>query len=319
MRITVAICTWNRCNLLRKTLERLAHCSHPPPGQWEVVVVNNNSTDDTAAVAESFEDKLPLRVLLETELGLSNARNTALSAARGEYVIWTDDDVLVDENWLPRYVAAFAEYPDAEFFGGTIEPWFEDQPPAWLRETVDLTEGAYAIRQQGSEVFRIGRGTLPFGANMVLRRNAVPENAFDPTLGRQGKGMLSGEESKLFLSMVDRGGEGWWIPDARVRHFIPRSRQTTKHLRSYFFGHGYGKELLNPSTGDGAVGAVPRWMWRQTLQASVRYAAFRAVLRPRQWVAALRDASIAWGRIAAIRDRAREKEICDNAFDEQGC
>lgn len=307
MRITVAICTWNRCSLLRKTLERLTQCSPPPPGAWEVVVVNNNSTDDTAVVAEGFEDKLPLRVLLETDLGLSNARNTALRAARGEYVVWTDDDVLVDRNWLTRYLAAFDEYPDAEFFGGTIDPWFEGRPPSWLEQTVNLTEGAFAIRQQGDAVFRIGRGTLPFGANMVLRRSAVPENAFDPALGRQGKGMVSGEESKLLAAMVDRGSEGWWIPDARVRHFIPRARQTTKHLRSYFFGHGYGKELLHPSRGDRKLAQVPLWVWRQALDATWRYAACRATGRPRQWVPALREASAAWGRVAAIRGKLKDR------------
>lgn len=60
-------------------------------------------------------------------------------------------------------------------------------------------------------------------------------------------------------------------------------------------------------------------MWRQTLQSTARYPAFRAVRRPRQSVAALRDASIAWGRIAAMRDPARKNDIYGNTLDEQEC
>ena len=51
MRITVAICTWNRCELLRQTLEQMTKLVIPPRVVWELLVVNNNCTDDTAARA----------------------------------------------------------------------------------------------------------------------------------------------------------------------------------------------------------------------------------------------------------------------------
>ena len=88
---------------------------------WELLVVNNNSTDDTESVITSYENRLPLRRLFEPSPGLSNARNHAIREAKGGLIIWTDDDVLVDSDWLAAYAAAADRWPDAAFFGGPIE------------------------------------------------------------------------------------------------------------------------------------------------------------------------------------------------------
>lgn len=112
MRFTVAVCTWNRAALLPGALERLARV-RPPPGAWEVLVVDNNSTDDTESVLEAFAGRLPLRRAFEPEQGLSHARNTAVRLARGDYIVWTDDDALVDADWLTAYGRAVEQHPDA--------------------------------------------------------------------------------------------------------------------------------------------------------------------------------------------------------------
>jgi glycosyltransferase involved in cell wall biosynthesis len=105
----------------------------PANVDWELLVVNNNCTDDTDAVIARHQDALPLRRLFEPEQGLSNARNSAVAVAKGDYILWTDDDVLVSSNWLVEYANAFRSWPDAAFFGGPIEPWFSTEPPAWLK------------------------------------------------------------------------------------------------------------------------------------------------------------------------------------------
>src|SRR5512134_131488 len=103
MDLTVAICTWNRGELLRKTLEQMTELVVPPGVTWELLVVNNNSTDHTDAVAAGFRRRLPLRYLVEPTPGKSNACNLAVREARGDYILWTDDDVLVSPQWLAAY------------------------------------------------------------------------------------------------------------------------------------------------------------------------------------------------------------------------
>src|SRR6516225_8873209 len=104
--ITIAICTWNRSKSLNVTLKSLQQLIVPSGIKWELVVINNNCTDDTDEVIARFADGLPIRLLHEKRQGLSNARNCAVKAAKGEYTVWTDDDVIVDSNWLVAYVNA---------------------------------------------------------------------------------------------------------------------------------------------------------------------------------------------------------------------
>src|SRR5437763_8482181 len=100
MLVTIAICTYNRAESLRRTLASLADMRAPDGISWELIIINNNATDDTDTVIDSFVDRLPIRREFEIRQGQSHARNRAIDVANGDYVIWTDDDVIVDVGWL---------------------------------------------------------------------------------------------------------------------------------------------------------------------------------------------------------------------------
>src|SRR5262249_22427954 len=151
MHVTVAICTWNRANLLDQTLARMRELAIPTGTRWELLLVNNNCTDATDEVIAKHADALPLRRLLETKQGLSHARNCALEHLRGELLIWTDDDVLVDPGWLAAYVDAANATPGAGYFGGPVEPWFEAEPPSDIKRHLAAIRGAFALVDYGPE------------------------------------------------------------------------------------------------------------------------------------------------------------------------
>ena len=111
MDATIAICTWNRSDLLDKTLERMRQLVVPAGLRWEIVVVNNRCTDNTDEILARHTGPLPVRRVFEDKQGQSHARNAASLAARGELIIWTDDDVLVDSRWLAEMTAAGARSP----------------------------------------------------------------------------------------------------------------------------------------------------------------------------------------------------------------
>ena len=108
--VSVVICTWNRCRLLRLTLEQMTHLEIPSGVDWELIVVNNNCSDATELVLDEFQNRLPLVRLQESRPGKSYAANLAVGVAKGEYIIWTDDDVLVEPDWIKSYLEAFAEW-----------------------------------------------------------------------------------------------------------------------------------------------------------------------------------------------------------------
>lgn len=298
MLLTVAICTWNRAPLLRKTLEQMTQLIAPASAEWELLVVNNNCTDDTVSVIEHYADRLPLRRLFEAEPGLSNARNTAIREAKGEYVVWTDDDVLVDAHWLAGYTQAFRRWPEASVFGGPIEPWFEGEPPRWVKESFSYLEGVFAVRNLGSEAVALSRKAYPFGANMAIRRDVYERFTYDPELGRRPGDAMGGEEMVLMWKLFDAGEQGRWVPDARVRHWIPRERQTLTYVREYFLGGGRLLAKLHTELpGKVKVLGSPLWLWKQALVNEAGYRVRRLFARPEVWIADLTLASLSWGQL----------------------
>src|SRR5262245_31774006 len=112
MKVSVAICTWNRAALLDQTLAEMSNLRIPSGVDWELLVVNNNCTDATDEIIARHADRIPVRRLFESRQGHSHARNCAIEASSGELILWTDDDVLVDSNWLAAYVAAAESHPE---------------------------------------------------------------------------------------------------------------------------------------------------------------------------------------------------------------
>lgn len=122
--VSIAIWTWNRAKLLDQTLAAMRNLVGPPGVTWELLVVNNNCTDETDSVLVQDAARLPLQRLFEPTPGRSHARNTAVAHAQGDLMLWTDDDVPVDPQWLAAYVEAAKKVPDAAFFGVRIAPGF---------------------------------------------------------------------------------------------------------------------------------------------------------------------------------------------------
>lgn len=296
MNITVAICTWNRAELLDQTLLQMQRLQIPDGLTWELLVVNNCCTDHTDEVIRKHQNSLPIKRLFEKQPGLSHARNSAVAAAEGELLIWTDDDVLVDEKWLEAYSLAAAEFSQHSFFGGPIEPWFEGTPPEWLNKILDQVSTAYAVIDYGDEEFDFSSRYLPFGANFAVRTELLKAASFDVSLGRVGTSMVSGEETSLLQCLLKNGHTGHYLPAARVRHFIPQSRQNLLYLRSYYAGHGV--QLRRKS--DGQVPHLlgkPRWIWKAWLKSEICYRWKRLTASPNVWIEHFKDVAMWRGAI----------------------
>jgi glucosyl-dolichyl phosphate glucuronosyltransferase len=295
--ITVAICTWNRSGLLRQTLEQMTRLRIPEGVSWELLVVNNNSTDATDEVVQSFLGRLPVRCLAEPTPGKSHALNRAVREAAGSYIVFTDDDALVDSDWVSAYADAFRRWPDAAVFGGPIEPWFAGNPPSWLVRTFHQVEYAYAALDLGPEPRRLGGHDVPFGANMAMRMKEQREHLYDPQLGPRPDSGLRGEEITLVKQLLSDGATGFWVPRARVRHYIPADRQTVPYIRRWY--HGWGEYLARISPPSKSVGFAgrPLWLWRQAIATELRFQLRRRLARPEVWIEDLKLAATSWGQL----------------------
>ncbi len=251
---------------------------------------------------------LPIRRLFEPRQGKSHACNLAVAAARGELMIWTDDDVLVDADWIAAYTEAAARWPDAHYFGGVIDPWFECTPPAWIVANLQHLVGMLVMRDFGPDEHYLARDEVPFGANMAFRTEILRENGFNPDLGPTGNDNVRGEESAMIRALSSRGIRGVWVPGARVQHFITRHRLTQRYLWEHFRGYGRAEmrtELMNqvPQVGK-TCGGVPRWMIRNAVETWM-LAQWKRLWTRSEWVPTYIQAAIGMGNIQELRLRSR--------------
>ena len=302
-RITTAICTWNRSKSLIATLLSLRQLTIPPGIDWELLIVNNNCTDDTNKVVEQFADKLPIRLLHEKRQGLSNARNCAIAAAKGDYIVWTDDDTIIDSNWLVAYDNAFRTWPKAALFGGPVKLKLEGAPPPWLREMLcdENLASVYAYRNLSNAPVKLNSTkwtSIPYGVNFCVRMREQRNFPYNPHLGRCRTGQIRGEEIAVMRGLIESGAEGWWVPDAIVHHVITEDLQTQGYLRRYFTG--LGRTFVR----ENREGRKPKLLFFSALSRlllamkwELRFQLNRLNKPPKIWFYDLRSASLHWGAL----------------------
>src|SRR5215467_7488092 len=141
MDVSVLVATFNRRTLLRHMLDSLSEQQADNGILWEVIVVNNNSTDGTGDFIREYARtcSFRLRDTFEPRQGKSYALNRGIGEATGEIIAITDDDVVVDKNWISSIWQACNRYSNLCFGGKILALWPHDIP-SWI-----TTEGPYRI------------------------------------------------------------------------------------------------------------------------------------------------------------------------------
>jgi len=317
--VSVIVCTRNRAEQLERMLGSACSLIVPPATRWEVIVVDNGSNDATEAVTTRFSERLPLRCVAEPAAGVCNARNRGIDEARGNYLCWADDDVLLDGGWLGAYLDAFRRHPDAAFFGGPIRPVLDAPSPAVFRHCAECwpLTGVFAQRDFGpvESPLSVADGIIPWGANLSIRAAEQRECRFNAALGPSPAYDRLGDESEVLYRLMKAGAVGWWVPQAGVRHVIPRERQTLRYLLAYYRRSGETAAFLQDRfPGDNALelqGPLPfatistAALRRRIPIHCLRALAARLVGRTCSWLGHLANCGYDMGVIAYRRTSAR--------------
>lgn len=233
--ISVVVCTYNRSDLLVGALRTL--CEQTLDRSfYEVIVVNNNSTDNTRDLTEQFCHCYPnVRYCLETEQGLSHARNRGWREAKGEYVAYIDDDCKVPEQWLTVAKDIIDRFSPG-VFGGPAYAFYNTPKPCWFKDSYGSHEPFKDVRiLKNEECVEI------FGMNMCFSRPLLEKvGGFDVKLGMCGKKIAYCEETALLLrisnTMVDE--LIYYDPKLYVFHLVRGKKMTVRWLVRSWFGRG---------------------------------------------------------------------------------
>jgi glucosyl-dolichyl phosphate glucuronosyltransferase len=262
--LTAAVCTRNRAGWTRKAVQSLL-AQDLPADRLDIVVIDNGSTDDTAAVVAALAAGNPhLRYESEPEPGLSRARNRAIRTAKGDVVAFLDDDAVADRSWARRHLEAFEAAPDVQATGGRIDLVWPNGRPDWFPAE---RAGMYAGLDLGDSEHDLPAPGIPYGANMAVRRSVFERiEPFALDLGRQGSGLLSGEERDLFERIRSVGGRIRYLPDAAVGHHVLPDRVDPRWLLRRCYDQGRSEVAMDVHRR--SRGGRVYWLGRSAFQAA---------------------------------------------------
>ncbi len=228
--LSIIICTYRRADLLAYCLEALRGQSAARP--WELLVIDNNSPDDTPELVARFlgdNPEISGRRVLETQQGLSHARNRGYAEAAADWVLYLDDDAKAAPDFVER---AFwlLEHTDYKVIGGVYHPWYHFGRPDWYRDEY----GSNARPE--TELCVPNHNYFATGGVMIWEKALLADlGGFDPNIGMVGDKIAYGEESYLQFLVRDRGLEVAYDPKLVIHHVVMEQKlHVDWFFKSYF-------------------------------------------------------------------------------------
>ncbi len=239
--ISVVLCTRGRTEQLGATLTSIANQRHP---RFEVVLVDNAPEDDgNKKVLEAQNLQMPVHYVVEPRGGLSWARNAGTKAAKGDILVFVDDDEQPDPYWLAEYTRAFYLSPEA---GAAVGPILPLRMDTVAEQAFEGLGGHSKGRGWQRKVFSAGQREQhplyplpPFGTggNMAFRaRTLAAIGGFDVALGA-GTPARGAEDTAAIADVMLADIALVWQPSAFVRHaHFPTFEGAGRQVEGYGVG-----------------------------------------------------------------------------------
>lgn len=267
--LSVLMATRNRADLLKPTLEAMCRVRRGSLSV-EFVIVPNACTDQTHAVLAQFQSRLPLKVLNEPVAGKCRALNRALRDPElGRIVVFTDDDVTPEEDWLLEIVASCDRLPNYSVFGGRIDCEWPNglDVPKWAGPD-RIRQMAFSQHIMGDRECEYAEGFSPYGPNYWVRREALRGVTFLESIGPRPGNSTLGDET-LFLEQLRSNGHALlYCPSVRVRHRIEADRVTWLALCNRALQYGRGWRYVSGVPAQGLL-ERSRTAWQMRVAAGV--------------------------------------------------
>ena len=244
LQLSVIICAHNpRPDYLLRVLEALREQTLPLD-QWELLIIDNASKKP---VTDSFDLNWHPhgRITREEKLGKMLAWLKGISEARGNIMVFVDDDNVLEPDYLEQVLVVSGQWPFIGAWGGSVRPEFESPPPSWIGDQMwrlsieEVKEDVWSNVREGFE-------TKPLGAGMCIRKEVGAQylewcrlHEMSNALDRKGDIITGYGDMNLALCAIDIGLGAGKSSHLNLKHLIPSSRLTL----DYFLRHAEGDAL----------------------------------------------------------------------------
>jgi glycosyltransferase involved in cell wall biosynthesis len=246
--ISIIICTYNGSKRIKDTLTSILNLKINDNLHVELLVIINNSNDDTVSICYDIlvNSCIPFKILDEIQPGLNNARIKGLSNAIFEWVLFCDDDNILDENYLNVLFEIIESNSKLGAIGGYGIPLFLGQPPEWFSQF----SRSYAVGPQSHSNGIMKIGTSLYGACLAIRKKPILnliEKKFSTTMtDRVGKKFTSGGDLE-FCYLIQLSGLSLYYDNRLIfQHKLDASRLTWDYYKNLKAGIASGVGLLEP-------------------------------------------------------------------------
>ncbi|SMC26347.1 Glycosyltransferase, GT2 family [Desulfacinum hydrothermale DSM 13146] len=279
--LTVAVCTHNRLELLRRALATVRRAKRPRGLRTEILVVANACTDGTEewltreAALSAHANGWPLRFVSELAPGKIHALNRLRTLDIEDLIAFVDDDHRVDRLCFESLVAAARRFPETGLFCGRILPDWDGREPAWVHDT-----GPYRLYPLPVPRFDLGetartlgpQGPYPGGGNLAVRREVLQRaGPFRAGFGPVGHNLGGAEDIEWVRRALSRGERLRYVPGMIQYHYVDPARFRLRYLLRKAYERSASVVRLEET---GAAGVLPPLhMWSKVLDRLARLAA----------------------------------------------
>ncbi len=237
IKISVIIPTRNRCDYLRDLLKSIEKQTLEK-GLFEVIVFDNGSADETKEVCNNARIKLGnLRYIYDPTPGLHVGRNRGFKEARGEYLVYADDDIIASETWLEGMLEGFEKFGGGLVTGNDY-PLYESEKPSWIRKVMKRDGILECIQPLSCVYMKYPREVIQisteyvFGCNYGVRKSLVKEcKGFHPDGMPRELLMYRGDGEGYVSSTIGaKGHKAYMVNKASVYHRVTKDRLTEKYI-----------------------------------------------------------------------------------------
>lgn len=216
-KISVIILTYNRVNDTICLINNLIKQTYT---NFEIIIIDNNSTDNTQHEIENkFPDVFFLKIPYNS--GVPGGRNFGIANARGEYLVFIDNDAEIEKNSLEKIVEIFEQNHDAGILAFKILNYYNKE--------LDLTTWVLDEDLKDNEHFR--RVNTFVGAGFAIRKKVNDEIGL-----LWDKLFFMHEEKDFSMRLMKTDYSIYYAPQIKIYHKVSPEKRYEPNERFFFYG-----------------------------------------------------------------------------------